>query len=146
MALSAAITQLKVYRCYCGNTVAPGSIPTPDFFCENVCSGNPGAACGGQDVLSLYEVKDIGSSDSPVTLLVSSNSTTSPPKPAPPRPAPPRPPVVVNVPGWKYRGCWTDDPRDRTLIGKVTRGYITPQRCAEICRGYHFFGLEYSNE
>lgn len=87
---------------------------------------------------SLYEADNFGSTASPTTLLISSNSTANSPKPAPP--------VVVEVEGWTYLGCYTDNPQKRTLISKLTKGNITPQNCAVICQGYRFFGLEYSNE
>lgn len=135
-------------ECFCGNTVAAASIKTPDSNCENFCSGNSRSACGGRSVLSLYEADRFGSTASDPLLLVPPNSTTNSPNPAPPNPPkPPAPPAVVErVAGWTYRGCWNDYLYDRTLIAKRTKGDITPQKCAEICKGYHFFGLEYSNE
>lgn len=87
---------------------------------------------------SLYEADNFGLTASSITLLVSSNSTTNAPRPDPP--------VVVQVEGWTYLGCYTDNPRRRTLISKLTKGDITPQNCAVVCQGYRYFGLEYSNE
>lgn len=134
-------------ECYCGNTVAHASIPTPDYFCANVCSGNQQSVCGGINVLSLYESNKFASIASPSIRLVSSNSTINSSNPAPSKPpTPPAPPAVVRVPGWTYRGCWTDDPHDRTLTAKTRKGSITPEKCAQLCKGYTFFGLEYSNE
>ena len=148
LTLLRVITWLIRDRCYCGNTIAPDSIPAPDGYCADVCSGDPQSVCGGEGVLNLYILGDFNSTASPATLLVPSNSTLDSPKPAPPKPpTPPRPPVIVTVPGWTYRGCWTDNSRHRTLKSKVRKGYnITPERCATICKGYHFFGVEYSNE
>ena len=134
-------------RCYCGNIIAPGSIPAPDGHCAHVCSGDPQSVCGGEGTLNLYMANDFNSTASPATLLVPSNATIDSPKPAASKgPTPPAPPVVVRVPGWTYRGCWKDNPKARTLVSKLKRGYITPERCANICKGYHYFGLEYSNE
>ena len=75
-------------------------------------------------MINLYEVDNFDSTASPPLVLVLPNSTTNPPKPAPPKPPkPPDPlPVVVKVPGWKYRGCWNDRLYDRTLISKRTKG------------------------
>ena len=96
---------------------------------------------------SLYEADDLGSTASPTTLLISSNSTANSPKPALPNlPTPSGPAVVVQVEGWTYLGCYTDNPRRRTLISKLKKGNMTPQSCAVICQGYQYFGLEYSNE
>lgn len=96
---------------------------------------------------SLYEADNFGSTASPTTLLILSNSTANSPKPVPPNPlTPSRPAVVVQVEGWTYLGCYTDNPHRRTLISKLTKGDITPQNCAIVCQGYRYFGLEYSNE
>lgn len=147
LSLSVVILRLIGNRCYCGNTVAEASIPVPTFFCANVCSGNQQSVCGGSHVLSLYEVDKFTLTASPATLLISPNATTNSSNTNPTKPpTPPAPPVVVRVPGWVYKGCYTDSPSDRTLISKKWKGYVTPEKCAEICKGYQFFGLEYSNE
>lgn len=75
-----------------------------------------------------------------------SNSTSSAnlssPKPASPSTSA----HIVSVPGWTYQGCWTDSVDDRTLIARRWRGKLKVQDCAKICRGYRFFGVEYSTE
>lgn len=147
LALSIAVTRLIGNRCHCGNTVAPASIPGRDDLCVNVCSGIQQSVCGGKGVLNLYEANNFASTASSSNLLVSSNSTTNLTNPTPPKPpTPPEPPAVVKVPGWTYRGCWTDNPYHRTLISHKWKGLVTPERCAQICKGYTFFALEYSNE
>ena len=149
MAQFLVATQLIGNRCYCGNSVASPSVPVPDFYCGNVCSGDKQSVCGGRAVLSLYEVDYFDSTASLSTLILVPNSTTKSTNLAPPRPPAPQPsgpPKIVSVPGWTYRGCWTDNPYDRTLISKRWKGYITPESCAKICKGFQYFGLEYSNE
>lgn len=64
----------------------------------------------------------------------------------PPNPAPSGLPTIVAVPGWTYRGCYTDRVDSRTLTAKKWTGSLTPRRCASICRGYRYFALESSNE
>ena len=100
-------------------------------------------------MLSLYASDNFNLTAPPMTLLIPSHPTVDALKPSPTKtptpPAPPLPPVVAKVPGWTYRGCWTDYRSERTLISKVVKGAITPERCAHICKGYNFFGLEYSN-
>ena len=94
---------------------------------------------------------DAPPSGPPTIMLVSSNETINPSNLGPPKPpTPPRPPLkppaIVSVKGWVYRGCWTDNPSDRTLFAKRWKGNVTPEKCAEICKGYTYFGVEYSNE
>lgn len=69
----------------------------------------------------------------------SKNLTTPPPGPA----------SIATVPGWRYRGCYTDSMTDRVLVGRFKRGpQITVQRCADSCGslGFRYFGVEYSDE
>lgn len=51
--------RLIEYRCYCGCTVARGSIPVPDAWCTNTCSGDSSQICGGSDKSSLYETGEL---------------------------------------------------------------------------------------
>lgn len=60
---------------------------------------------------------------------------------------PPNIPDIAVLRGWNYRGCWTDNVNDRTLIEKKLRGRgVTVERCSYFCKDYQFFGVEYSNE
>ena len=63
-----------------------------------------------------------------------------------PNPDPPPTAHVVSVPGWKYKGCYNDAVKRRALAGKKWKGYLTVERCAHVCKGYRYFGVEYSNE
>ena len=60
--------------------------------------------------------------------------------------ASPGKPAVVPVPGWTYRGCFTDQIYPVSLTGKKWTGNITPGSCATFCRGFRYFGLESGNE
>ncbi len=64
--------------------------------------------------------------------------------PSPSTPA--SPPHIVTIPRWTYRGCWTVSAIDRTLIGKKWKGSLTVRRCAIVCSGYRYFGVEYGTE
>lgn len=56
-------------------------------------------------------------------------------------------PTIDTVKGWKYRGCYIDSMKDRVLKTRRMRlGAMTVQRCAEVCKGYRYFGVEYSDE
>ena len=56
------------------------------------------------------------------------------------------PPAMVTVPGWTYRGCYTDRVDSRTLTGKKWTGKLTPGRCASLCSGWKYFALESGNQ
>jgi hypothetical protein len=42
-------------ECYCGNTLNPGSIATPQLDCKYSCMGNKSENCGGDLRLNLYQ-------------------------------------------------------------------------------------------
>ncbi len=41
-------------RCYCGDSVAFGSVQMPDAVCRASCLGDFEQICGGSNMLSLY--------------------------------------------------------------------------------------------
>lgn len=53
---------------------------------------------------------------------------------------------MVTVPGWTYRGCFTDREDSRTLTGKKWTGELTPGRCLSLCSGWKYFALESGNQ
>lgn len=64
-----------------------------------------------------------------------------------PNPTPSPRAHIASVPGWAYKGCYTDSVTHRALEEKRWRGrWLTVQRCADVCKGYKYFGVEYSNE
>lgn len=42
-------------ECYCGNVLAPDSVPAPATECDAPCSGNSAEICGGDSRLNLYQ-------------------------------------------------------------------------------------------
>ena len=54
--------------------------------------------------------------------------------------------VVVWTDFMGVRGCYTDNVRERTLKARSRKGNMTPRDCAHFCKGYRYFGVEYSNE
>lgn len=46
-----------------------------------------------------------------------------------------------------YQGCYTDNPDDRVLVGKILfDDAMTLELCADACSGYAFFGVEFYTE
>ena len=64
----------------------------------------------------------------------------------PTSPVTPESPTLVTVPGWTYRGCYTDPVDSRTFKGKNWTGTLTPGRCANLCSGWKYFALESGNQ
>ncbi|TVY75584.1 WSC domain-containing protein [Lachnellula suecica] len=72
-------------ECYCGNTLAGGSVLTSEVLCQLTCGGNPLEYCGGSSRLSMYKntsgTGSAGSPDSPSSsassVITSLSSTTS---------------------------------------------------------------------
>lgn len=53
---------------------------------------------------------------------------------------------IMNVPGWNYDGCYTDD-WERTLpVAQPASTAMTPSVCAGLCSGHRFFGVQNGNE
>lgn len=60
-----------------------------------------------------------------------------------------RGPPQYSIPGWEYRGCYTDDGNSRTLYdGFTANDNMTPESCVSFCSasGYPFAGVEYGRE
>ena len=54
--------------------------------------------------------------------------------------------IVEEVPGWQHSGCYTDA-SDRTLGSQQpTSTEMTASRCASLCGGSMYFGVENGNE
>ena len=62
-AVPTPVAKLKWRRCYCGNTVGSRSRRQSDTMCDRVCIADFKHACGGLNMLSLYEKEN----DSPST-------------------------------------------------------------------------------
>ncbi|KAL0941489.1 uncharacterized protein CTRU02_204252 [Colletotrichum truncatum] len=115
-------------ECYCGNTVPDISAPISD--CNMVCSGNYNEFCGGSMRLNIYKVDQTSATKS--TSGGTSGTTVS---------------NGSSLGGFTYRSCWTDTPYDRSLKAIDYRADdMTVEKCAERCKAYTYFGLEYSRE
>jgi hypothetical protein len=85
-----------------------------------VCDGNTAELCGAGWRLSTYQ-----------NLAYVSPPTTSTPA----------------IPGWTYLGCYLDQYNPRSLpdASKFSNS-LTLEDCAAFCKGFNFFGMEYSSE
>ncbi|MCJ1427052.1 hypothetical protein MMC29_004955 [Sticta canariensis] len=121
-------------ECYCGNTIAAGSILAASG-CSMTCSGNSSEYCGGPNRLDLYTA---GSA----TAGTSTGSTTSVATPTPTGPI-----TVQSVGKFNFTGCYTEDTAGRALTGStLANNDMTVEKCAAFCAAYTYMGIEYASE
>ena len=103
-------------ECFCANELDE-SKRTDRAACDMPCTGDSRFICGGGWLLSVYE------------------RTAAPPSAR-----------VQQIPGWRYSWCFTDS-ETRAITGASHTGAdMTPARCARLCCGFRYFGLENGNE
>ncbi|KAI9756906.1 MAG: hypothetical protein M4579_003660 [Chaenotheca gracillima] len=122
-------------ECYCGNTLAPTSVPASDGRCSMTCAGNATEICGGPNGLTLY--------------FSNTTDASTPPTDPPTDPQPTGPPgvsFVENLGNFTYQGCKTEVD-GRALTGKaIAAPDMTIEYCMSNCTGFSYFALEYSDE
>ncbi|THX48801.1 WSC-domain-containing protein [Aureobasidium pullulans] len=64
-------------ECYCGNTLAPASVPATDGRCNMICSADKYEFCGGPNGLSLYKLGPVVVSSSSASSSIQSSSISS---------------------------------------------------------------------
>ncbi|KAJ4371927.1 hypothetical protein N0V86_008481 [Didymella sp. IMI 355093] len=107
-------------ECYCGTKLDALSTKELESACDTTCSGNTFQKCGGPNHLNVY-----------------TNPTLSAPTEK----------SVTSLNGFRYKSCWTDKVDDRSLKAVDYRtDDMTVEKCADKCKGYAYFGLEYSRE
>lgn len=112
---------VEYYReCYCGNTFQAGSNPAPASDCSHPCGGDNSETCGGDNRLNTYTFGDKGTSQ-----------------------APPK----TKVGDFAFQGCYTEATNSRALTGGVYYDdSMTVEKCAGVCSGFTYFGVEYARE
>ncbi|KAM7197259.1 WSC domain containing protein [Rhypophila sp. PSN 637] len=114
-------------ECYCGNGLAPGSAPAPETECSFPCAGNSNELCGGDWRINVFEF---------------STDTTAPTSTAPSTPTP-----TPSLDGWVSEGCYTEANGQRALSDvSFYNDAMTLEKCATVCDGYAWFGVEYGRE
>ncbi|ERF72227.1 hypothetical protein EPUS_02114 [Endocarpon pusillum Z07020] len=122
-------------ECYCGNSLAAGSVPAPAGDCNMVCRDNGTEFCGGGSRLNIYKL-DTSASDP-----VNGTGTSSSPTPTPTGPT-----IRRNAGNFTYQMCATEVP-GRALNGKaVASDDMTVARCAGNCTDYTYMAVEYARE
>ena len=101
-------------ECYCGNTLDATSTIRALSDCNMPCGGKATETCGAGNRMSLY--KNLNYS----------------------------PPVNPSVPGYGYKGCYSEASGGRALGDSATNSdTLTVESCAAFCNGSTYFGVEY---
>jgi hypothetical protein len=110
-----------VPQCFCGKTLDNGAKKVAAADCSSVCPGGGLKTCGGNYRLSVYAVGE-------------------------PRAAPAR--AVDRAGACRSVGCHTDAVQKRVLADRIpiANTSVSVQTCADVCRGYPYFGVEYGGE
>ena len=103
------------HECFCGNTLTNPPTAAPETECSYKCEGALSQNCGAAPRINLYK-----------------RSATVPT-------------VAPVVPAYTSQGCYTDNILNRALKGAVNfdfSGSMTRDKCASICSGWEYFGVE----
>lgn len=153
-------------ECYCGNTVAAGSIKAPDTDCSMTCAGNSSELCGNGNRLSFYTLNGFNgtipmtSSSAPyptstgnssITLSSASSSTTSISNSSSTSSNSTSqttgPTAVPKANHFALQGCYTEGTSGRALsAASSANDTLTVEACAAFCSAYTYMGVEYSTE
>ncbi|KAI4181434.1 MAG: hypothetical protein L6R41_006629 [Letrouitia leprolyta] len=130
-------------ECFCGNTIAAGAVPATDNGCTLACSGNSSEICGGANRLNFYKRdKSVTSTSATGSTSQTSTGTSTTATATASTPA-----IVQRVGTYTYQACYSEGTNGRALGATyVANSSVTVEVCAAFCKGYTYFGVEYSNE
>ncbi|KAL8832686.1 MAG: hypothetical protein Q9170_004784 [Blastenia crenularia] len=138
-------------ECYCGNTIGTGAVLATDNGCSMACSGNSSELCGGAFRLNFYK-----QSKSSATLTSTTSATTSPMSStgtgttgisSSATSTSTGPAVVQTAGSYTSQGCYSEGTSGRALGATyAANNSMTVEICAGFCKGYTYFGVEYSSE
>ncbi|KAG0651289.1 fungistatic metabolite, partial [Hyphodiscus hymeniophilus] len=128
-------------ECWCGNSLASGSVHVTDQTCDMTCSGDESTICGGHSLLSIYVAGSLPLVST--TASVTPSSTTSSVYSGPT--------TVPSVGTCYFVGCYSEATNSRALTGASYYDYsatgMTVEKCAASCGPQFFmFGVEWSGE
>ncbi|KAL9029704.1 MAG: hypothetical protein Q9196_002082, partial [Gyalolechia fulgens] len=127
-------------ECYCGNTPPSNLYKADQIFCNYACSGDSSETCGGMQV---------GTGGFISTYYDPTRFTPSDEDPTDTGPVSGAPRTVQHVGDYYHLGCYSEATQGRALSGKavaVPAGGTTTESCGAACRGYQYFGVEFSSE
>lgn len=124
-------------ECYCGNTLAAGSVLAASRDCSMTCNGNATQFCGGPNRLTLYKKASASQGENSTTTAASTSTA----------PTPAGPTAVQTVGDYVFQGCWSEATTGRALTAAAFyNDSMTVELCAQNCRGHTMFGVEYGRE
>ncbi|OHF01835.1 WSC domain-containing protein [Colletotrichum orchidophilum] len=127
-------------ECWCGNTLATGSVPADAADCSMPCADNSTEYCGGSSRLNLYKLD--GTLPEPTNAVPTGATTTT--SAAPTSTAPP---ANERVGDWLFQGCYTEGTGVRALSSRTyANDSMTLESCGAFCEGLAYFGTEYGRE
>ncbi|KAG8989253.1 hypothetical protein FRB94_008042 [Tulasnella sp. JGI-2019a] len=130
-------------ECYCGNSLASGTLDATDSDCNGPCAGDSTTKCGGSYRLSVYKSGGTTTTSKSTTSTTTTKATTSTSTKATSTT------TATGSAGTAYVGCYTDSGTTRTLNGTyTTSSAMTNPLCESTCyaAGYTYAGTEYSDE
>ncbi|KAK0615933.1 heme peroxidase [Bombardia bombarda] len=117
-------------ECYCGNSLAAGSVSAPLSDCSMTCAGDSYEYCGGSSRLELYSLTGTVANPSQPANITAPSSTAGGDD-------------VV----WQFYNCMTEVSVGRALGGQhYADGNMTLESCGAFCEGSAYFGAEYGRE
>ncbi|WWC68300.1 uncharacterized protein I206_102224 [Kwoniella pini CBS 10737] len=134
-------------ECYCGNTIAAGSVPTTLSSCNMLCAGNASEYCGAGSKLNMYaiQVSATSTSASVSASASASGSVSATSSSASATPTGPVQPATVG--SYSFVDCHSEATTGRALASKtLASDSMTLELCASTCAGYTYFGVEYARE
>ncbi|KAL1837323.1 hypothetical protein VTJ49DRAFT_3994 [Mycothermus thermophilus] len=140
-------------ECYCGNSLAAGSVEAPLSDCNMPCAGDQFEYCGAGNRLELYRLSSNVEETSSAVTTTAPTSAAESTEPATTTSAPSTTlTTLIHVPTvspFTFIGCWTEATGGVRALSDKTYASgteMTIEACAEFCSGYRYFGTEYSAE
>ncbi|KIW65578.1 hypothetical protein PV04_07824 [Phialophora macrospora] len=123
-------------QCFCGNTLAAGSVNASATDCSMTCNNNQTELCGGPSRLNMYVYGNGTIPSTPPSIGGGNNN-----------PAPPSGPTIpATIGNFTYQSCYTEVAGRALTAFALADNSITLQTCASNCTQYQYFGVEYGRE
>lgn len=125
-------------ECWCGTELHAGTIVAEnEEECGFVCPGNATQKCGAGLRLNMFHA---------ATPIVPPPPTAGGDSGTDGDETIPNGLAVRHVDGYSYKGCYTDNVGHRVLPIVHDSNDMTPQKCASLCPGAAYVGVEWSRE